>query len=103
MTSAILLVIVCASNVRAMDSSNSPTSLSVCATSNLTKITVYEIAIGQFGDSETITRTLSGLYNPVDNTISIRGKIWPVQKNDYTGYGRENYGYQARGIYFFNL
>lgn len=88
-----------------VDAANSSTSVStaVCATSNFRKVTVYEIQVPRLGFEETIKRTLSGLYNPDDNTISIHGKIRTVQKNTYTGAGRENYEYQASGIYFFNL
>lgn len=89
-------------NVSAANSSTS-VSTSVCATSNFRKVTVYEIQVPRPGFEETIKRTLSGLYNPDDNTISIRGKIRSVQKNTYTGEGRENYEYQASGIFFFNL
>lgn len=45
----------------------------------------------------------SGLYDSERNTIKIGDEIYNVSDNSYSGGGRENYSYQAGGIYFFNL
>ncbi|MBQ0061770.1 MAG: hypothetical protein KBT15_08365 [Bacteroidales bacterium] len=66
------------------------------------RITVYMIKqIGNGGHAWSRT-TKSAMYND-DGSITVGGDTYTVRENSYTGGGRENYRYQAGGIYFFNL
>lgn len=93
---------VSSNEIQATTNSNSiSTSSEISSSANTRTITVYMIK--QLSSHSWSKTTKKGIYDSDDNTIKVDGDTYSIRTNSYSGGGRENYDYQAGGIYFFNL
>ena len=96
-----IIGLVSSNEIQATTNSNSiSASAEISSTANTRSITVHMIKLN---GHLWVKATKKAIYDSDNNTIQVDGNSYSIRANSYSGGGRENYDYQAGGIYFFNL